>query len=81
MIGSADRAEQAVKLRDVAIPRMEDLARRIDRGLHRVGSGNQKRDSALESWTYFTVGVIAGTIGGLVVLVISSLLQYVASLL
>ena len=81
MIGSADRVEQAVKLMNVAIARMEDLERRIDGAYNALDQAIKSETQHWSRWTYFTVGVIAGTIGGLVVLVIPSLLQYVASLL
>ena len=73
MIGSADRAEQAVK-------RMEGLERRIDAAYNALDQAIKSETQHWSRWTYFTVGVLAGIIGGLVVLVIPSAVRYVASL-
>ena len=80
MIGSADRAEQAVKRMDVAIARMEGLERRIDAAYNALDQAIKSETQHWSRWTYFTVGVLAGIIGGLVVLVIPPAVRYVASL-
>ena len=67
MIGSADRAEQAVQRMDVSIARMEGLERRIDAAYNALDQAINSETQHWSRWTYFTVGVLAGIIGGLVV--------------
>ena len=81
MIGSADRAEQAAQRMDGAIARMEGLERRIEQAYTALDQAIKSETQYWSRWTYFTVGVLAGTIGALVVLGMPPVLRYVASLL
>ena len=74
MIGSADRAEQAVQ-------RMEGLERRIDAAYNALDQAINSETQHWSRWTYFTVGVLAGIIGGLVVLVMPPAVRFLMSFL
>ena len=59
---------------------MEGLERRIDAAYNALDQAIKSETQHWSRWTYFPVGVLAGIIGGLVVLVIPPAVRYVASL-